>query len=301
MHAGSWRALIATALVLNGACYPPDSGEARSESPARLVLASSDTVVLNSVGPATLPIRVLDRAGRALSDSQVRYRRLGVDSRILVDSGAITCLGATDASVRVSLNRLAIDALVRCRPVQLLLFEGPVQLHVSDSARRLPVRAFDAAFRPVRVLRGSAVIANDGVASLDGLMLRPLAEGATVVTVRVGDRMTSTGVHVYASAESLDGLAVGHRLVAVPLSLEPGEMRRWPLPPGGWMLTMLPEDDSLGLRLRIEGASCTDGRAFSRRRLICNSGETSFVTVYHPGDGRPALTGELLVKAMSRP
>ncbi len=66
------------------------------------------------------------------------------------------------------------------------------------------------------------------------------------------------GVHVHAPAPTLDGLRRNHRFVAVPLHLAPGEMRRLRLPSGGWMLTMLPEEDSLGIRLRIEDATCSD-------------------------------------------
>lgn len=291
----------AIAIALCGACSVADPVTARSGSAARLVVGSSDTVILNSVRPAQLPIRVVDRGGRSLSDSGARYQLLDVDPRIVVDGRAVTCLGATDAPVRVSLDHLRVDVLVRCRPVHHLLFEGPGQLHAGDTAQRLPVRAFDADLRPVHLLRGSATIANDGVAALDGLTLLPRSEGATVVTVLIGDRKASTGVHVYARAETLDGLAADRRLVAVPITLASGEVRRWVLPPGGWMLAMLPADDSLGLHFRVDGATCTDGRAFSPRRLICHSRDAASVTVYHQSDARPALSGELLVKAMSAP
>ena len=291
---------LAASLLMGGGCSGSDRAPALSAPASRLGLGVLDTVVLNTVRPTRLKIHVLSQSGRELSDSGVRYRMIAVDSRMLVDSNAVTCLHATDATVRVSLGHLHADVLVRCRPVYHLLFERPMQLNLGEAAKRLPLKALDASLQEVDLLAGTATIANASVASLEGLAVLPRSAGATVVTVSIGNQTTSTGVHVYSPASTLDSLGRQHRFVSVPLTLGPGEMRRWQIPPGEWMLTMLPEDDSLGIRMRIDGASCSDVRAFSPRRYICYARDTASVTVYHPQAGRRAvLKGELLVKGMS--
>ena len=292
-------ALVAS-LLLCGGCSGSDQAAAHSGPASRLGLGVLDTVVVNAVRPTRLKIHVLSQSGRELSDSGVRYGMIAVEPRMLVDSNAVTCLDATDATVRVSLGRLHADVFVRCRPVYHLLFERPMQLNVGEAAKRLPLKALDASLQEVDLLAGTATIANGNVASLEGLAALPQAAGATVVTVTIGNQTTSTGVHVYSPSSTLDSLGRQHRFVSVPLTLGPNEMRRWKIPPGEWMLTMLPEDDSLGIRIRIEGANCADVRAFSPRRYICSARDTASVTVYHPQAGRrTVLKGELLVKGMS--
>ena len=293
---------LAGSLLIFGGCSTSDRVAAHNGPPARFALGRFDTLVLNTVRPARLAIHMLNQSGRALSDSGVWYSMTTADTRMVVDSNTVTCLEATDATVRVSFGRLHADVFVRCRPVHHLLFERPMQLNVGDAAQRLPLKALDTALNEVNLLQGTATIADTSVASLEGLTVRPRSAGATVVTVSIGNRTTSTGVHVYSPARTLDSLGREHRFVSVSLILGPGEMRRWPLPPGEWMLTMLPEGDSLGIRMRIDGANCSDVRAFSPRRYICRSRDTASVTVYHPRDGRPTvLKGELLVKGMSSP
>lgn len=292
-------ALVAS-LLLYGGCSGSNKVTAYSGPASRLGLGALDTVVVNAVRPTRLKIHVLSHSGRELPDSGVRYGMIAVNPRMLIDSNTVTCLDATDATVRVSLGHLHANLFVRCRPVYHLLFERPMQLNVGEAAKRLPLKALDASLQEVDLLSGTATIANDSVASLEGLALLPKSAGATVVTVTIGNQTTSTGVHVYSPASTLDSLGRQHRFVSVPLELGPGEMRRWQIPPGEWMLTMLPEDDSTGIRMRIEGANCSDVRAFSPRRYICYARDTASVTVYHPQAGRRAvLKGELLVKGMS--
>jgi hypothetical protein len=88
----------------------------------------------------------------------------------------------------------------------------------------------------------------------------------------------------------------------VPLRLGSGEFQRQHLPPGGWMLAMLPEEDDNphGIRLRVEGADCQSHLLNTPRRFGCNVGPGAIVTVYRPLGGRDtsAVTGELLVRRL---
>jgi hypothetical protein len=221
------------------------------------------------------------------------------DSLSVADTGTVTCDRAGDAIVRVSVRGVDTDAFVRCRPVHHLALMRLVQAKVGDSAQHLTLQALDADYRPVTLLAGRVWITHSRVASLEGLMIRPQSAGAAVVSVAVGDRVASGGVHIYTPTETLDGLQRNKTLLAVPLHLANGEMRRWRLPYGGWMITMLPEDDSTGIRLRIEGAACSDNSMFSKRRFLCNVRDSGTVIVYYqsPG-GASERSGEILVRPL---
>jgi len=74
------------------------------------------------------------------------------------------------------------------------------------------------------------------------------------------------------------------RLFAVPVRLNHGGLLRQRLPPGNWMLAMLPEADSTPdrIRLRIEGARCRDNLLNSPRRWGCAAGSEARVILYRP-------------------
>ena len=124
---------------------------------------------------------------------------------------------------------------------------------------------------------GRASVADSEIATLRGLTLRPRSRGITHVGAHIGDGSAGVGVHVYQRVDTLAALDTllrvrpGQRLFAVPLRLAPGELRRQRLPPGGWMLAMLPEDEErnpVGIRLRVEGATCQPNFLNARRRAL---------------------------------
>jgi hypothetical protein len=123
------------------------------------------------------------------------------------------------------------------------------------------------------------------------------AAGVSLTEVVVGDEHARVGVHVYEPVNTLDGLRADQRLVSMAMRLESGEMRRWQLPAGNWMLTMMPyEDATAGLRLRVEGAVCMPAR-LTTHRIVCESKQSWSIVVYNPSPmTSSALTGSLLVK-----
>jgi hypothetical protein len=266
--------------------------------PARLVGGSADTVIINNRLEVRIPTRVLDRRGHVLPDSGVRYRPIAGDKVVVSSSGMVTCLHSADATVQAYLGNLATTMLVRCRPVKKVRIDGPIQFLLPDSAREMPLRVVDLDGNAVSLLSGKTDIIDTTVATIDGIRVIPKAPGVTVAGARFGNESAGVGVHVYEKVNSLDALEHGKRFVGVWLRLGGAEMKSWTLPPGSWMLTMLPESDEVvGIRLRIEGANCTPLQ-LTKRRLGCFVKTAGKVIVYNPSTlaTAPELTGMLLVR-----
>jgi hypothetical protein len=286
--------------------------------PVRLVagvLEASDTVVVNSRWPTPLPVRALDPAGRPVAAAPIRYEREGGAPLPVTPAGAVTCTRAGDLTVRATLGHAPPRRLVvRCRPVAHVRIPGPLQFILGDPAHTrphaLPVAAYGPDGRPVRLFVGRAFVVDSGVATLRGLTLAPRARGITRVGAHVGDGAAGMGVHVYQRVDTLAALDTllrvrpAQRLFAVPLRLARGELRRQRLPPGGWMLAMLPEEDAdrPGIRLRVEGAACDPNFLNAPRRFGCEAGPDARVIVYRPFDseGDSVATGYLLVRWLFR-
>ena len=294
------------ALLYVCACGVPS----KARPAVRLTTGRSDTVIVNNRRATPLPIQAVDAAGRAVTEAPIRYAWTGGDSLPVDTAGTVTCTRAGDVVVRVSLGHISARVFVRCRPVEYLRFPGPVQFILGDSAMnrplRLPVTAYGPDGQRVVVLAGSASVHDTAVAILGGLTLYPRSRGITATGVYIGGRAAWTGVHIYQRVDTLAALdtlmrvAREQRLVAVPLRLESGEFTRQRLPPGGWMLTMLPEEDHdpNPIRLRVEGAACQANILNTPRRFVCWAGPTATVIIYRPFSRNPlsAETGYLLVR-----
>jgi hypothetical protein len=266
--------------------------------PVRLVGGSADTVIINNRLEIRIPTRVLDRRGHTLPDSGVRYRLIAGDQVVVSSSGMVTCLHSADATVQAYLGSVATTMLVRCRPVKKVHIDGPIQFLLPDTAQEMRLRVLDLDGNEVSLLSGKTNIIDTTVAAIEGIRVIPKAPGVTVAGVRFGNESAGVGVHVYEKVNSLDALQHGKKFVGVSLRLAGAEMKSWKLPPGSWMLTMLPESDEVnGIRLRIEGANCSPLQ-LTRRRLGCFVKTAGKVIVYNPSTlvTAPELTGVLLVR-----
>lgn len=295
-HTGmrTWGA--AAALAVASACTePPVNGP-----PARIVVGTADTLVVNSRRALQIPVRILDAAGRVMSMTGVHYQWTAGDSITVSATGSVTCTQRGDATLRVSLGGVATSVLIRCRPVRSVRIAGPMQFILGDSAQEMPVEVLGVDGEPVDLFAATVTILDRTVATANGLRIHARSIEGTVAELRVGDESASVGIHVYERVGTLVGLRPEQRFVAVPLHLVSGEVRRWPLPPGQWMLTMLPyEDEARGLRLRIEGANCMPAR-LTKRRIVCLSKNDASVIVYHPSTrAAPELSGTLLVRRVN--
>jgi hypothetical protein len=290
------------------------AGAADAEEAAEAAEAA-DTIVVNSRWPTALPVRALDAAGRAVAAAPIRYEREGGAPLPVAPAGAVTCARAGDLTVRATLGRLPPRRLVvRCRPVAHVRIPGPLQFILGDSAYTrpyaLPVTAYGPDGRPVHLVVGRVSVGDTAIATLRGLTLHPRARGITQAGAHIGDGSAAMGVHVYQRVDTLGALDTllrvrpAQRLFAVPLRLARGELRRQRLPPGGWMLAMLPEAERgpTGIGLRVEGAACHPNFLNAPRRFGCEAGPDASVVVYRPfGSERDSVaTGYLLVRWLFR-
>ena len=297
------KGTIVTALslaVLTGACQrSPANGP-----PARIVAGQSDTVVVNSQRPVRIPVRVHDEAGHVLPDTDVRFTEATGATIPISASGEITCAQRGDLTVRAAVGNLSTLVTVHCRPVETVRLVTPIQFVVGDSARSLPLTAYAPDNRPVELLAARVRVSDSNVVALDRLRVAPRTWGTSSLAVDVGDRQGWASVHVYDRANGLDELRRERRLIAVPVQLAAGEMRRWRLPAGDWMLTMWPEEDEeRGLQLRIERANCEPLQQISKRRYHCWVTDEATVIVYAPwrAGSSDIVTGTLAVRPLDLP
>jgi len=214
--------------------------------------------------------------------------------------------------VRVLLDSLTTRVFVRCRLVEYVQIQGPIQFVLGDSElgrpRALPLGVYSADRRPVSLYSASILLADSDVATLRGTTIYPRSPGPTVVGVHIGDRDGGTGVHIYQRVEGLAALDTllrvhpGRRAFAVPLRMESGTQYRQRLPPGGWMLTLLPREESAPnpIRMFVDGAACDSNILNDPGRLGCGAGSRASVIVYRPFSSRPSApaTAYLLVRGM---
>lgn len=302
----SRRSSTAAALSLFlSTCSPPQQGR-----PVRLVHSTSDTVVLNSRHPSPLAVRALDAMGAPIVNAPIRYAWTGGDSLPVTPTGEVTCIRSGDFTVRALLGGLVKRLKVQSRVVEYVRIPGPLQFVLGDSGLSrplsLPLSAYDTNGRPIIRYGASVGVKDTGIATVRGLTLFPRKRGITALGAHIGDREAGIGVHVYQRVSSLGAVDTilrvrpDQRLFAAPLQLRTGELIRQRLPPGDWMLAMLPETDSAPdrLQLRIEGAHCQEHFLNSPRRWGCHAGPDAAMIIYRPF-GRPqapAAVGYLLVR-----
>ncbi len=284
------------AIVLFGvsAC----EGHAPPHRAVRLATDPSDTVIINSHLPTTLPVQALDAAGQVVAAAPIRFAWAGGDALPVTETGAVTCSRSGNLDVRAVLESLTTRVFVRCRLVEYVRIPGPIQFVLGDSAlsrpRELAVGAYGADRRPVATLTVKIAVADSHVAALRGTTLNPRSQGSTLVGVYIGDRHAATGVHVYQRVNGLDALDTllrvhpERRAFAVPLRLEGATQYRQRLPPGHWMLALLPlqDRDATSIRIRVEGAACGSTFLNDPGRLGCDAGSNATVVVYRPFERR---------------
>lgn len=277
------------AIVLQIVCA---CAEGPSREPAvRLATGASDTIVINSRWPSALPVHALDARGRIVAGAPIRFTWANGAELPVTNGGAVTCTTSGDLGVRAVLDSLTIHVFVRCRPVDQVHIQGPIQFVLGDPelsrAQSLSVGAYGADRRPVAPFNAAIGLVDSDVASLDGTTLTPRSRGKTIVWAHIGDRDGQTGVHIYQRVETLDALDTllrihpDQRFFAIPLRLESGRQIRHPLPPGHWMLSLLPREHLLNrIRVGVNSAACESGILNEPGRLGCETGSHSSIVIY---------------------
>jgi hypothetical protein len=270
------------------------------KTPARIVGGLRDTVVINERQPARIRVRVFDVSGKSLPDTGVQFVALDGNNPEVSPDGVVHCLHSSDFRARASIGSISTTITVRCRPVKTVHIDGPIQFLLPDTGQDMRVSAFDLDGKPVDVMIGKTSIGDTTIATISDLRITPESPGATIAGARFGNQSAGVGVHVYERATSLDPLFGGKEYIGIPLRLPGGAFRTWQLPPGTWMLTMIPEEDNEGLALRIEGAACSPV-FLTPRRLGCLVKKSATVTVYNrsASPNAPDKTGSLLVRRIN--
>jgi hypothetical protein len=210
--------------------------------PARLVAGRADTIVVNSRSAVTLPVQLLDAAGRGLPARALRFERVAGDSLALTPNGRITCDRRGDAEVLVSLGALSTRFALRCRPIKgfRFIYGDGRPLVVGGAPRQLQFVAVGVDDLPERMLAGTLSILDSSVAELRGLTVYPRAPGETMVELDLGECWWAIGVTVHERVASPSALRSAEDIFLIsPLRLVDGERRGWRLPRGEYRVGLL--------------------------------------------------------------
>ena len=280
--------IAVVALLLATACNGP---------PARIVAGPSDSVVVNSRRAMRLVAHVLDARGHALPDTGVRFEWMSGTLATVSPEGVVVCNRAGDAVVRASVGSVFTDVHLLCRPIRTLRALSELRFVAGDSTQPILLEALGLDGMPVSQVAGVATIQDDRVATLTGLRVTPRAPGRTYVTVHVGDRGVGTGVMVYERVATLAAPRAGEPGVAVPVTLQSGETRRWRLPRGRYLVGLLPE--SSGVRFAVLDAPCV--RLPWDRRVMCEAEAGATVVAYAPisATSAPSVSGAVTLETIS--
>jgi hypothetical protein len=305
------RLLTVAVLLFGGACA--GGGSSPPGPPVRLAGDISDTIIVNSRLLQRLPVHAFDAQRRIVVGAPIRFERTEGADVPIASVGGVKCTKSGDVTVRAVLDSLTTRLVVRCRPVDTVQIQGPIQFVLGDSElgrpRAFPLGVYGADGRPVALFTASIFLLDSGVAQLRGTTIYPRLRGVSLVQVNIGDHEGATGVHIYQRVGGLEALDTllrvhpGRRQFAVPLHMGNGTQYRQWLPPGGWMLTLLPreEDGSNPIRMFVDGAACDSNILNDPGRLGCSAGSRASVIVYRPFSPRAEAPASayLLVRGLS--
>lgn len=267
-------------------------------APVRIVAGRADTVIVHGRSGTPLGARVVDTRG-----SERRARGLGyhlaTGDVTLSDDGEVTCRGRGDAEVVVQAGILATRVTVLCRPIAYFLMPGVRRLMLGGPDQALDAAAIGPDRQPVDVIAGTASVRDTHVVQLTGGRLHARVRGITAVDVEAGDCAVSIPVEVVESAGRTDSLLPHMQLVEF-LSMSPGELRGWRVPPGRFEVSLVPEAGAgTKLRLASQEMNCAPFPR-SGNRYSCIARDRAAVIVHHVqplGRGRQSAA-TLVVRRM---
>jgi hypothetical protein len=255
-------------------------------------------VVVSTVRPVKIPVRVLDASGRVLPDSGVRYAWEAGAAASVSPDGVARCVQPGEATVRATLGALATRVRLSCQPVRELRMKHWYNFVVGDPAQELHVGGYGLDGKPVTRIAATVSVDDDRIAALDGKRVRPLAPGRTFVTVSVGERWARAAVTVFEPVRSLARLREDQHFVIAPVRLDPGEAVRWPLPEGAFWLVNQVDDVGDAPALDVSGpVACTPAPAPGVYRTRCVArAPGARVTLSHPRSAASPVDGALALE-----
>ena len=114
---------VAIVLFALSAC----EGRSVPRPAVRLAADASDTIIINRRWPRPLPVHAFDAEGHIVPGAPIRFERVDGATIPVAGAGAVTCSRSGDLDVRAVLDSLTTRVFVRCRLVEYVMIEGPIQ------------------------------------------------------------------------------------------------------------------------------------------------------------------------------
>lgn len=227
--------------------------------PARIDLTGIPTQVVDRA-MHTLQAAVLNSKGETLRGRTVRYSVAPAGIAEVSPGGTLQCLKSGDATLTLKGGGLTETTTVRCRIPSLIKMPEPLRLVAGGAAVPVAPQVFDEKGEPLAEVVVPIVSTRPEVAEFASGAVRPVALGRATLRGTLGAIVGVTTVEV---VERLDG---------GPLTLKDGEVRRWPLVPGTYLVTAEMEPTvkvAQGLIVSWEGASCPPSAEKPSLRETC--------------------------------
>ena len=274
---------------------------ARGGPPARLVVGAegvTNRLVVSTMRPVLIPVRVLDSSGALLPESDVRYAWESGARASVSPRGVVRCNGRGDALVRASLGSLIAHFRLSCQPVRELRTRPWHNLVLGGPAQELRVGGIGVDGAPVTRLAAKFSVEDTTVAVLDDMWIRPLSPGRTFVNVNVGGHSARTAVTVFEPVSTLEGLRPDQRYVVAVVRLRPGEEVRWPLSEGRYWLVNQVNGEGDAPALGVAGpVACLPAPEPGVHRTHCVVRRPgAFVTLARQPTAASAIVAELAVE-----
>ena len=125
--------------------------------PVSLVAGRSDTVIVNSRGSVSLPVRLVDVNGVERRARGVRYRLIPGGDIELADGGRVTCDRPGDAEVEAMYGDLSTRLTVLCRPIEGFRIGRVLRLTIGGPPAPLDVEAYGVNRHRCRPGRGDRI------------------------------------------------------------------------------------------------------------------------------------------------
>ena len=264
--------------------------------------AAAERIVVSTLRPIKIPLRVLDASGHVLPDTGVRYAWESGARASVSPLGVARCAERGDAMVRATLGELVTRIRLNCQPVHQLRMKHWHNLVLGGPTQELRVGGIGLDGEPVTRLAADVSIRDRTVAVLDGTSIRPVAPGRTFVTVSVGSNTVTSAVTVFEPVRTLERLRPDQNFVVASVRLDPGQAVRWPLPEGRFWLVNQVNHEGDAPALDVTGpVVCMPVPKLGVYRTHCRARTSgAFVTLAHSRTATSAIVGELVLEKDAR-
>jgi hypothetical protein len=255
--------------------------------PTRLAAGASDTLTIVTTRPLWLNVRVVNFAGHALPQSDMRFAFAGGDSLPLTPDGQLTCERRSDANVSVTGGAVSALLTILCRPIVGVAFNPGMRFIAGGPSQSVAITPLGPDQRPVLLRAPRVRLGDDSVARLNGTSIEPHMPGITWADVVVGDCVQTIEIAVDDTVPRPDDLVRPFTLYQKRLS---GTSATSQLPAGRYELWLRSDSGVTdGYAFRVD-ASCKRLRGIGQR-LECSATRALVATAEAlPGAGHSVLS-----------